>query len=175
MLGTTKKAIGPLWKEVFDFLLVAVSAINKLSLPEFDVDHHFVPLLGGSSQSVSCLQLPLISHLGIWKGSHNPILKGLKLTMVIKHWTKSWDDSPGILIALPNSWGLPQRMPVTIGWDSLLKMEESWWSLASWWGVATQQIPILAFPYAGKADVELVSGRIPEPSRELFTHSEIRV
>ena len=30
-------------------------------------------------------------------------------------------------------------------------------------------VPILAFPYAGKADVELVSGRIPGPSREFVS------
>ena len=30
----------------------------------------------------------------IWKGSRNPILRGEQLTMVMKHWNKSWDDPP---------------------------------------------------------------------------------
>ena len=33
--------------------------------------------------------------MAIWKGSHNPILKGdLQLTMVINHLRPSWDDPP---------------------------------------------------------------------------------
>ena len=38
---------------------------------------------------------PFITHeKAIWKGSHNPILRELTITMVIIHLSTSWDDPP---------------------------------------------------------------------------------
>ena len=53
----------------------------------------------GSYVSWSRSVPPFISHeTPIWKGSHNPILRELTITMVINHWTKSWDDPPNTLL-----------------------------------------------------------------------------
>ena len=77
-----------LWKPL-------VSLNKALSNPNFWggslEDHHRTRKWLGS--------LPFISHKkAIWKGN-KPILRGLTITMVINHVSKSWDDPPSRMLA----------------------------------------------------------------------------
>ena len=58
-------------------------------------------LLGGSSRYRKCLVTPIFKpwSSAIWKGSHNPILKGQQRSPWLLTMCKSWDDPPSKYIS----------------------------------------------------------------------------
>ena len=53
--------------------------------------------------------IPVSKWLGshewpFWKGSHNPILRGLTITMVMNHWNKSWEPILQVVHHCTETW-----------------------------------------------------------------------